>query len=78
MRLRERHNPRDPGHRLTQSPRRKPGDSAWQRFAAATPNDLDASDRIGLATGMAFTPGVPGLPPGLRGQGRRPLVLGFA
>ena len=49
--------------RLTQSPRRKPGDSAWQRIAAATPNDLDASDRIGMATGMTFTPGVPGLPP---------------
>ena len=65
---------RKPGDRLNKSPRRKPGDSAWQRIPATTPNDLDASDRIGMASGMAFIPGVPGLPPRLRGQGRRSVV----
>ena len=40
-------------HRLNKSPRRKPGDSAWRRIPAATRNDLDASDRIGMASGLA-------------------------
>jgi REP element-mobilizing transposase RayT len=29
-----------------------------------------------MATGLVFTPGVPGLPPWLRGRGRRSMVLG--
>ena len=46
------------------SPRRKPGDSAWRRRPFSIQGNVAASGRMSMASGMMFTPGVPGLPPG--------------
>ena len=59
--------------RHTKSPRREPGDSGWHAFSGAMRCGVEPGNHVpscGMEGGVAFVPGVPGLPPGASGAPR--------